>query len=292
MKPHFKPISPHESKLFNIVVQKNEKDFEYPWHYHPEYELTYIPSGHGVRYVGSDLDNFYPDDLVLIGSNLPHSWVASSDQNLQSRAIVIYLRKEFLETTWVQSFEFDGIRKLLKLSNKGIKFDRSVAIRMREKYNELVNLTGMNRLILLIQILQDLAMTNKFHLLCDHEFSTELNHSNNERINKVYKFVENNYNQQVLLADVAAKVNMSSESFSRFFSKIMKKPFFEFLNGYKINKACKLLIETDKRVSEICYDSGFQSIPFFYKQFKKIKNCSPNLYRKNYRKNFDFGYSK
>ena len=290
MKAHFKPISSQESKLFNVVVQENEKDFEYPWHYHPEYELTYIPSGEGIRYVGSDLDNFYPDDLVLLGSNLPHSWVASTDEIQQSSAIVIYLNKDFLETTWVKSFEFDAIRKLLELSSKGIKFDRSVAIDLKEKYDELLQLTGLKRLMLFIEILQDLALTTKYQLLCDHKFSTELDHTTNERINKVYKYVENNFRQQVVLDDVAAIVNMTPENFCRFFSKMMKKPFFEFLNGYKINKACKLLIETDKRVSEICYDSGFQSIPFFYKQFKKNKNCSPSLYRKNYRQNSDFEY--
>ncbi len=64
----------------------------------------------------------------------------------------------------------------------------------------------------------------------------------------------------------------------------MKKSFFEFLNEYKINRACKLLIETDKQVSEICYASGFESIPFFYRQFKKFKSCQPKTYQLNYQK--------
>jgi AraC-like DNA-binding protein len=77
---------------------------------------------------------------------------------------------------------------------------------------------------------------------------------------------------------------MTEEYFSRYFSKTMKKPFFEFLNEYKINRACKLLIETDKQISEICYASGFESIPFFYRQFKKFKDCQPKTYRMNYQK--------
>jgi len=62
------------------------------------------------------------------------------------------------------------------------------------------------------------------------------------------------------------------------------KSFFTFLNEYRISRACKLLIETDKQINEICYISGFESIPFFYRQFKKFKNCQPNAYRVNYQK--------
>ncbi|MBA4168619.1 MAG: helix-turn-helix transcriptional regulator, partial [Chitinophagaceae bacterium] len=83
---------------------------------------------------------------------------------------------------------------------------------------------------------------------------------------------------------VAGHVNMSEEHFSRFFSKTMMKSFFTFLNEYRINRACKLLIETDKLINEICYKSGFESIPFFYRQFKRFKNCQPKTYRINYRK--------
>ena len=90
--------------------------------------------------------------------------------------------------------------------------------------------------------------------------------------------------KKISLEDIAKEVNMSEEYFSRYFSKIMKKSFFEFLNEYKINRACRLLIETDKSINEICYKSGFESIPFFYRQFKKFKHCQPKAYRLNYNK--------
>ncbi len=113
-------------------------------------------------------------------------------------------------------------------------------------------------------------------------FVYELNPTNNERINAVYHFVRNNYQSKISLAAVAAHVNMSEEYFSRFFSKSLMKSFFTFLNEYRINQACKMLIETDKQVSEICYRTGFESIPFFYRQFKKVKNCAPQAFRLKY----------
>ena len=284
MKPHYKPILSDESNLFQEVIQENAKDFEYPWHYHPEYELTYVLSSQGVRYVGNSIENFFDDDLVLIGSNLPHCWINSRDQQQSTSAIVVYFKEAFLDKAWMQSCEFGAIRKLLDLSNKGIKFDRTVALKLKEKFFELHKLPSLKKLILLLDILEELAETTELHFLCEQGFCYELNHSHNERINIVYKFIEMNYQRRISLGDISGLVNMSEEYFSRFFKKIMKKSFFEFLNEYKINKACKLLIETDRQISEICYAAGFESIPFFYRQFKKFKNCQPKNYRIIYQK--------
>ncbi len=287
MKPNYKPITFDESSLFNVVCQENKKEFDYPWHYHQEYELIYIPKGQGLRYVGNSVENFFNDDLVLVGSNLPHCWIDETDQqNRSANAVVVYLKEEFLDKTWLQSYEFTTIRKLLELSNKGIKFNQATALKLREKCLTLPKLPPLEKLILLIQILQELSQSSDYSFLCEQGFGGELNRYNNERINVVYKYIDNNYTEKITLADVAAQVYMSPEYFSRFFSKIMKKSFFEFLNEYKISKACALLIDTDKQISEICYDSGFESIPFFYRQFKKFKNCQPKQYRLNHLKRF------
>ena len=283
MKPNYKPIPFDESNLFNVVFQENKKEFDYPWHYHKEYELIYIPSGQGLRYVGNSIENYFNDDLVLVGSNLPHCWIDETNQEKRTpKAVVVYIKEEFSDKTWMQSHEFTAIRNLLELSNKGIKFNQTVALRMKEKCLELPKLPPLQKLLLLIQILQDLSLSTDYTFLCEQGFSCELNGYHNERINTVYKYIDANYKNKISLAEVAAQVYMSPEYFSRFFSKVMKKSFFEFLNEYKISKACKMLIDTDKQISEICYDSGFESIPFFYRQFKKFKNCQPKQYRLNH----------
>ncbi|MBS1736482.1 MAG: AraC family transcriptional regulator [Bacteroidetes bacterium] len=285
MKVNYKPIESNDSKIFKAEIQETEKDFEYPWHYHPEYELTYILKGHGVRYIGNNIENFFDNDLVLVGSNLPHCWINASEQEQNVSAIVLYLKKdEFLDKTWMGSSEFGAIRKLLSLSDKGIKFDNSVALKVKEKCLTLVQLPPFERVIALLNILQELAQTNRYHFLCEQGFSSDLNESQNETITIVYKYIENNFHKKISLTDIAAEVSMTEEYFSRFFSKVMKKPFFTFLNEYKVNKACKMLIETDKQISEVCYASGFESIPFFYRQFKKFKNCQPKNYRSEYQK--------
>ena len=287
MRPNYKPIPPDESNLFNVTLQESKKDFDYPWHYHQEFELTYISRGHGIRYVGNSVENFHDDDLVLVGSNLPHCWINEWDQYQQPlNAVVVYLKDEFFDKAWFQSCEFNAIRKLLDLSAKGIKFDQSVALRLKEKCLELPNLRPIQKFIFLMQILEELSESSEYQLLCKQTFSCELDHCNSERINVVYKYIHSHYQEKISLADIAGQLYMSPEYFSRFFSRTMKKSFFEFLNEFKISKSCKLLIESDKPISDICYSCGFESIPFFYRQFKKFKKCQPKQYRLNYSKAF------
>lgn len=287
MRPNYKPIPPDESTLFNVILQESQKEFDYPWHYHQEYELTYIPRGHGIRYVGNSVENFLDDDLVLVGSNLPHCWINEWDQYQQPlNAIVVYLKDDFFDNAWFRSCEFNAIRKLLDLSANGIKFDQSVALRLKEKCLQLPNLRPIQKFIFLMQILEELSEASEYRLLCEQTFSCELNRGNSDRINKVYKYIHSHYLEKISLADISAQLYMSPEYFSKFFSKTMKKSFFEFLNEFKISKSCKLLIETDKPISDICYNSGFESIPFFYRQFKKFKRCQPKQYRLKYSKAF------
>ncbi len=282
MKPAYKPVRHAESKLFKIERQRSNKEFDYPWHYHPEFELTFILSNHGMRYVGNHMENFFNDDFILLGSNLPHCWINSTEAAKPADAVVIYFNAEFIQ--WLREAQFESINNLFERSNRGIKFSKETAMQIKPKLLQLVKLGYFERFILLMQILQELSEAKQYHLLCPLGFSYELNLTNNERINKVYQYVRKNYRNKMTIADVAAQVNMSEEYFCRFFSKVMMKSFFTFLNEYKINRACKMLIETDKQVTEVCYESGFESIPFFYRQFKKFKNCQPKTYRLNYQR--------
>lgn len=287
MKANYKPVPLAESNLFNVVLQESKKEFEYPWHYHNEYELTYIPAGQGIRYVGNSVENYMNDDFVLLGSNLPHCWIdETGSEQRPPNAIVIYLKEQFWDEVWMQSHEFAGIRNLLRLANRGIKFDPAVARRLKKKCLHLTELPPLQRLIQLIEILDELSISSDYNFLCEHGFSYEPTNHSSDRINTIYKYISIHYRGKITLDDIADQVCMSPKYFSRFFSKVMQKPFSEFLNEYRISKACKLLINTDNQISDICYDSGFESIPFFYRQFKKFKGCQPKVYRQNYLKAF------
>lgn len=284
MKPHYKLIASVESGLFKVEMQEGQKAFDYPWHYHPEYELTYILQGCGVRYVGNSIENFFEDDFVMLGSNLPHAYINTPCLEAPAKAIVVYMKEDLIKLFSIQRYEFERINTLLGLSRKGIKFDNTTARSLKNKMIKLLGLPPFEKLIMLLEILQELTNPEVCHFLCNPGFSYELNIANNQRINSVYQFIRKNYQRRITLAEIASVVNMNEAYFSRFFSKTMKKSFVEFLNEYRINSACRQLIETDRQVAEVCYDSGFESISYFYRQFKRFKHCQPNSYRSIYQK--------
>src|SRR5690606_14632523 len=138
------------SNLFKVEYQDGNQSFKYPWHYHPELEITYVLSSSGVRYVGNSVENFHPNDLVLLGPNLPHTWLTSPDESESATAIVIFLKENFLHQSWMESSEFSAIRKLITAMNKGISITKESALHLRPKFLDLLEASEFKRLILLL----------------------------------------------------------------------------------------------------------------------------------------------
>jgi AraC-like DNA-binding protein len=283
MKAQFEAISPLVTTSLNAFYQE-KKEFDVPFHYHPEYELTLIISSRGIRYVGNHFGDFRENDLVFLGPNLPHCWKNTEDQPDPASAIVIQWKENLLGEGWIDSKEFKYIKKIHQLASKGIKFKEHIALQVKGKLLQAVTLRPFEKLISVLQILNELAQTDQYELLCEQGFSYNLNHLENERINTVYQYLRSNYKNKITLKDIASEVNMTEESFSRFFSKVMKKSFFTFVNEYRVNIICNLLNETDMNVNQTGYAAGYESLPFFYRQFKKFKSCSPQKYRAEFQK--------
>lgn len=281
MYPQFEAISHPETSSFKAEVQR-KKEFDFPYHYHPNYELTYILSSKGIRYVGNEFDNFRANDLVFLGPNLPHCWKNTNGQNVEASALVIQWNEDLLGKGWLNAKELASVKKLHNLSSKGIHFSPKLAISLKEQLLQITEVNPFGKLMIFLQVLNTLALSDEYVLLCKKYFNNS-NTIDSERINTVYLYVKNNYSQKITLQKVASTVYMNEEYFSRFFSKIVGKPFFSFLNEYRIDVACKLLIETEQQITQVCYESGYETVPFFYRQFKKFKNCSPQFYRSQFK---------
>lgn len=281
MKAKFEAISLLPANSFKAFLE-DKTSFDAPWHFHPEYELTFIVNSNGIRYVGNHMENFEPYDFALLGPGLPHCWKNTGDQNGNAQSIVIQWTEEMLGQGWLESREFLDVKKLFTRAANGVKFDKEVARKFSADLFLLLELPPFEKLMKLLELLNALAQTSRYHILCRHGFSIESNLEYSERINLVYQFVKNNYMDKITLADVSKEVNMSAENFSRFFSRVMKKPFFSFLNEYRLNMACKLLIETDMEVKQISYACGYGTLPFFYRQFSKFKLLSPLEFKFKY----------
>ncbi|WP_066218893.1 AraC family transcriptional regulator [Formosa haliotis] len=281
MKAQFEKVSTPIHSSFKAFVYE-DVNFNAPWHFHPEFELTFIEKGEGIRYVANSVQKFDAGDFVLFGSNLPHCWKNTLNSGSRVKSLVFQWDENLLGADWIYKDEFYHIKNLLAKSVRGIKFSSQVG---ETYYNELVsilNKPAFDKLMSFVQLLNELALIDDYELLSSEYFSSSLNIKANARIDKVYEYIHAHYDKKIILNDVASLVSMGDEAFCRFFKKSLNKSLFTFVNEYRINIVCKQLIETNKQVGQIAYECGFESLPYFYKQFQKFMNCSPLQFRKNY----------
>lgn len=249
-----------------------------PWHYHPELEITAIVKGKGVLFVGDNIMNYGENELFLFGSNLPHEWRSDfkHDADFYSQSVAVHFKKNLPGINFDQLPEAAMLTKLFEQSLRGIKIgDPSIIKFVKEKLLLLIETKGIERISLLFTILNAIASSSRLELLSSPGFVNSFGAGENQKIIEAYKYMIANFKNHISLEEVAQQVNMTSSSFCRFFRKRTNKSFIQYLNEIRIGYSCKLLIENDYNISEVAYESGFENISHFNKQFKKIIRLTP-----------------
>jgi AraC-like DNA-binding protein len=283
IKASYEVLQPGNRQSF-LARKFDQWEFDSPYHFHPEYELTYITKGNGKRYVGTHMENFVTGDLVLLGPNLPHCWKLDNiDQSPNAGAIVLQFNANFLGDGFFDKPELQDINKLFKKSVSGISFHGATQATVNKKLMALVNEDDkFTMMIKLLQILQQLAISNECTLLDQNQSIAERTIAEQERINPVFAYLVENFRQQVSLDKASAIANMTPNAFCKYFKKITRKTFMETIIEYRLNYATQQLVQTDKPISEISFESGFGDVSHFYKMFKVKMGLSPLNYRKKF----------
>lgn len=279
MKPILEKIEATNEEGIHAFIFE-DSHFDMPWHFHPEHELTLILESSGIRYVGNNISDFEPGDLVLLSGNLPHCWKNEKEHSGKSKSLVIQWRQDVLHDLPM----FEPILALLTKAERGLKFNKDSCAKEIELMYRVVETKGVQRYLVLIELLHSMANKNEYVWIAGSSYSYDLSTTTTTRLERVQSFVHHHFHEKIKLSEVAAHLHMNEQAFSRFFSKTMKKPFFLFLNEYRVNRASRLIFETDLQMSEIAYECGYESLPFFYKQFKKFKGYTPLEFRKMYKK--------
>ncbi|MEO3402575.1 AraC family transcriptional regulator [Mucilaginibacter sp. CAU 1740] len=287
IKASYEVLQPANTQSF--LIRKFDKlAFDAPYHFHEEYELTCVVSGSGKRYVGSHMEDFASGDLVLLGPNLPHCWkLESNEQNLRSAsAVVIQFNDAFLGEDFFNKFELQLIKKLFQQAGCGVAFRGEIAKEVNQMLLNLVEEKSNFRILIgLLEILHRLASSEDYALLDQHRIVAERSITERERINPVFAYLVENFRKQVSLDKAASIANMTPNAFCKYFKKVTRKTFMETIIEYRLNYAIQQLVQTDKPISEISYESGFGDVSHFYKMFKAKMNLSPLNYRKRFVRN-------
>lgn len=278
-KPQLESILPNfgHSFTYNFHGQTGASNLT-AWHYHPEIELVFVNGGAGKRQIGSHVSYFRDGDLLLIGSNLPHCGFATKETGNKSQT-VIQMKKDFLGNDFFNIPEMAKIQQLLALSDSGIAFSGHTKKKLGEKMEVMEYQTDFHRLLSILNILNELALSEEYTLLNAEGFTMQSEIKDNDRINVVFNHVKNNFTEDIPLTFIADKVSMTVPSFCRYFKKITKKTFTQFVNEYRLVHASKLLAEQPLSITEVCYASGFNNFSHFNKSFKAFTGQNPSEYR-------------
>jgi AraC-like DNA-binding protein len=250
------------------------------WHYHPEYELVYVEASNGIRHVGQHISSYMNSDLILIGQNIPH---LNFDYGIKTKykQIVVQLKENFLGGAFLETPEFAAIQRLFERSYLGLSFYGKTKTVIAEKLKHMQTLGHFEQLMCLLEIFQLLAASKEVTALNEQDTSIKLFLNDKIRMGAIYKYIHANYNEKPDVNKVAASVHLSTPAFCRYFKKQTKMTFTDFVNQYRITQAKTLLLQ-DKTITETCYETGFESLSYFNKCFKKITGQNPSAFKKQY----------
>ena len=272
-------LTPEDSFL---VFDRVKDDFDFPIHFHPDYELNFIQNGKGVRrIVGDSMEEIEEIELVLVGPNLIHGWELHNCKNKDIHEICIHIHNDLIDKKLLSRRIFHPIKELLERSNYGIIFSKKTAYELLPRLMNLSSIESVDYYLEFISILQYLANSNEQRLL-SHNFSQIQDFENSDRIKKVHDYVHKHFNRKIALSEISELVNMTSVSFGRYIKKRVGRTFVSYVNDVRISFAARWLIETNLSINEIGYKCGFNNVANFNRIFKKAKHCTPSEYKKEY----------
>jgi AraC-like DNA-binding protein/quercetin dioxygenase-like cupin family protein len=279
MKPIFEQVTKHtESTL--LIRRYIQPKFDVAYHFHPEIELTYIKKSHGKRYIGGNVSEYSPGDLVLVGSNTPHCWLSHDNKGSDSaQAIVIQFQKEFIGEPFWELPESVEIKSLITRANTGILIKGGTNKKIQKMMERIESEKSFLKLIHVMEILHVIAESDETESISNSYETFIFSPTEANRFQKIFNFLIENFQHDIQLKDIATVANLTQTAFCRYFKSVTHKTFIEVIVEFRINHACQLLRTTEKLVADICFESGFGNISYFNKTFKTAIGSSPLQYR-------------
>ncbi|MCO5286388.1 MAG: AraC family transcriptional regulator [Chitinophagaceae bacterium] len=263
-----------------MLFSRIKKKFDFPLHFHEEYELNLILNAKGARrIVGDHIGEIDDMELVLVGPNLPHAWFNNKCKSKKITEITIQWHKDLIEESFLKRNQLHFIRKMFEKSTNGILFSRDTIEKILPRILSLKEKRGFDSVLTFLSILNDLSTNKEMTTLSDSGFVQSTLSYNSRRLDKAFDYMKANYDKHITLKDVADLVNMTEVSFSRFIKKRTGVTFIDSLNEIRIGHATRMLIETTHTVAEISYSCGFNNISNFNRLFKRRKGYTPTGFR-------------
>ncbi|MBC8005337.1 MAG: helix-turn-helix transcriptional regulator [Verrucomicrobia bacterium] len=282
INPIQREITPLSQGDCLLVFDRKKSQFDFPVHFHPEYELNFIVNATGAqRIVGDHTCYINEYELVLVGPNVYHGWNNGKCTSDHIHEITIQFHRDLIHESLLARNMMKSINELLFNASRGILFPGHIVELIAPRLMELSSHNGMDAFIELLSILHILSTSSDQKLLCSQPINTS-EVANSDRIRVVCQYIAQNYHEKIKVEQVAKLLNMTETTLSRLMKQRTGKSFIDFLNDYRIGFATRWLTETSQSISEIAFRCGFYNISNFNRIFKKTKGCTPGEYRINF----------
>ncbi|RPI41337.1 MAG: AraC family transcriptional regulator [Bacteroidetes bacterium] len=285
-------VSKLVDESFNVQMEEGTRF--YPMlHYHPDIQLTLILEGRGTRFIGNSIEPFREGELYLVGSNVPHVFKTAERPGSDpvARSLSVYFRPDVLGERFLRLPETRHLSRLLSEASRGIAVGQPAPARLAEQFLQIRMLSGFERLQQLLQVLHAISVSGNYRIISDLSYDRPMKDADNRRISGVFDYVFHHYAGTITLQQAASIANMSVTAFCRYFRLHTRHTFTDFVNRTRIGQAMRLLNETDHSVSEIGYQCGYNNIPYFNREFRKIAGTTPLKFRRKFREEARSGTS-
>ncbi len=269
------------------IAERHKTEFTYPLHRHREFELNFVEHGAGVRrVVGDSIETVGEYDLALIGAeNLEHVWENGTCQSPDIREITIQFAPDFLGDKILEKNQFDSIRKMLKAAEHGLSFPLDSIMRVYHYLDTLASEQDhFQQFLKFMSILNELSK-GAYKILASSSFAHSSRNQESRRVTKVKQYINDHYAEDLRLDNMAEIVGMSPSAFSRFFKMRTGKSLSDYILDIRLGYAARMLVDSTKNISEICYESGFNNLSNFNRIFKSKRGSTPRDFRALYKKN-------
>lgn len=256
----------------------------FPWHWHPEIELTWIMSGQ-IEYLVNDKKYLLKEgDGLFCNSNSLHSGYMKDGQDCNYLSLTFHPRFIYgYENSLLQTKYVDFITSNESWHSLGLESEtdwhRDIIGQIRKIYHMSQTPPPDYELrvhLILAEIWQKLYSYYNSLPASEHHPQKHLT-----RLKDILSFIQEHYAQELSLDEIAEHVNICKSECCRFFKKYMKMTIFDYILFLRIQNSLPLLREGES-ITKIASMTGFSTSAYYGQIFKRYMGCSPSKYRREH----------
>lgn len=270
------------------IVERHKTEFTYPLHQHKEFELNFIEKGKGVRrIVGDSVEEIGDYELVLLGGeDLEHVWEQGSCTSKDIREITVHFSGDIFGEGLLSKNQFASINQMLQRADHGLSFSIGTIMKVYSALDTIADASErFVQFLKFMYILYELSVADDARVLASSSFSHAERETESRRVQKVKEYVNEHYSEPLKLSDIADLVGMSPVAFSRFFRHRTGRTLSDYITDIRLGYAARMLVDSSRNISEICYECGFNNLSNFNRTFKAKRNYTPREFRAMFKKN-------